>query len=535
MSTRTLKAAADSTGPPMTESGVRNVFALLGGGAGALAGGGIGGVAGLLRPSRDEEGNTHRMRNGLLGAGVGGLLGAGGGAFLGDSFGDLAVTTPAEIFADSKRNWLEKAFMPPTIPSSVKDHLINAKGHLINAISAPGRATGLQDDPSFMDKLVRMFKGARVKAASGLCKQSDLAQIALALGDTANPYLQQLLGQQMDPKQLGQTLMGAGAGGALGAGSSFVFPEGADENGPYVGRSDMFNKALLGAILGGVGGYNLKAASFNPSNVMAGLKSTLGLGEDHSVHNAQQVGNVLQALKEMRTGGEPVPRAVSTGGVSQPLGVAIGRKTNVGNPELFGKTKLPPTGPVSGIKDQMRRELGMPAVPAAPMKKKADMNAIIKYIMDMPPEQRQALTWGLAGGAGGLAHGMFTGHPFRNALIGGGLGAGLGYSGLGAGMLDKLKQTFGAQPPQAPALPAGVNRAPGTPNPFGAEPEMDLSRAGGRNPTPLGSGNRNWAPLALSMVGGANGSGVTAYPGTSQTYGNLPETPSHLRNPMSQN
>ena len=47
---------------------------------GGYAGVGLGGLTGAMIPSRDEKGETHRLRNAITGAGIGGLGGAGLGA-----------------------------------------------------------------------------------------------------------------------------------------------------------------------------------------------------------------------------------------------------------------------------------------------------------------------------------------------------------------------------------------------------------------------------------------------------------------------
>jgi hypothetical protein len=77
---------------------VTGIAGLLGGGLttgpGALIGAGLGGITGLLDGTKDENGETHRMRNALRNAGIGGGLGAAAG-FGAGALGTAIKTYPA--------------------------------------------------------------------------------------------------------------------------------------------------------------------------------------------------------------------------------------------------------------------------------------------------------------------------------------------------------------------------------------------------------------------------------------------------------
>jgi hypothetical protein len=56
---------------------------IAGAGIGGIAGGSIGGIAGALNGTKDEKGETHRIKNALKGLLIGGTLGAGTGGLAG--------------------------------------------------------------------------------------------------------------------------------------------------------------------------------------------------------------------------------------------------------------------------------------------------------------------------------------------------------------------------------------------------------------------------------------------------------------------
>lgn len=68
-------------------STARDNLNVIGGGIGALGGGVLGAGIGALNGSKDDKGETHRLRNALLGGLGGGALGAGAGVGLGSLAG----------------------------------------------------------------------------------------------------------------------------------------------------------------------------------------------------------------------------------------------------------------------------------------------------------------------------------------------------------------------------------------------------------------------------------------------------------------
>ena len=102
------------------------------GGLGALAGGAIGAMV----PSRDENGETHRMRNALIGAGIGGAAGAAGGWHTGAGLRDDAVKGLGIVSANDKA-------VRDLLPADLKDTYLAQFPQLtdLQAVIDAGRGT----------------------------------------------------------------------------------------------------------------------------------------------------------------------------------------------------------------------------------------------------------------------------------------------------------------------------------------------------------------------------------------------------------
>lgn len=83
----------------------------IGGAVGGVGGGLLGAGAGALNGSKDEKGQTHRLRNALLGGVAGGALGLGAGAGLGSLAGKAVNPQQYEMISKLeavKRNYQDQ-------------------------------------------------------------------------------------------------------------------------------------------------------------------------------------------------------------------------------------------------------------------------------------------------------------------------------------------------------------------------------------------------------------------------------------------